>query len=280
MSYEWADKIAQKLISQGSMQKGICLVLGAADSGKTTLVAALVKHAVSTGPVGIIDADIGQSHIGPPAMVGWSVIKKPDVNFDRFAVGGISFVGDITPAGHLLQLTTAITQGIDCLAKETDMIVIDTPGFIIGQAASVLWWTIQRMVQPNLVLAVQRTDELNDILAGLKRFDFKLELVRCPSEIEIKSPQERRKYRQRQFSTYFQNSCIHKICLRNITIQTGWDPHRDDLVGRLVSLRNGRGIDMAIGLIEQWQNDKGIVLIRAPDIDINRVCCLVSGMFR
>jgi len=100
MSQDWADKIAQRLLGRGLIQTGICLILGASDTGKTTLAAALAKCAASRGPVGIIDADIGQSHIGPPATVGWAVVDNPQINFSEPAVGGISFVGDITPVGH------------------------------------------------------------------------------------------------------------------------------------------------------------------------------------
>ena len=83
MSQDWADKIAEQILSQGLIQTGVCLILGAADTGKTTLAAALAKHAASSQPVGIIDADIGQSHIGPPATVGWALVKNPEIDFSQ-----------------------------------------------------------------------------------------------------------------------------------------------------------------------------------------------------
>lgn len=48
------------------------LVLGAADSGKTSLVEALARTECRAGkPVCVIDSDVGQSHIGPPTTVAW-----------------------------------------------------------------------------------------------------------------------------------------------------------------------------------------------------------------
>src|SRR3989304_3571970 len=119
MSPDWADKTAQQLLSKNLIKKGICLILGASDTGKTPLAAALTKHSVSNQPVGVIDADIGQSHIGPPTTVGWVLVDNPQVDFSKLTASGISFVGDITPIGHLLQLTAAITQCVQQVSKLT-----------------------------------------------------------------------------------------------------------------------------------------------------------------
>jgi len=297
MSQDWADKIAQQLLSRGLIQTGICLILGAADTGKTTLAAALAKCAASRGPVGIIDADIGQSHIGPPTTVGWALVDSPEVNFrvktslfsqtsgtfascygfSQLTVGGISFVGDVTPVGHLLQLTAAIVQCVRQVSKAAKLTIIDTPGFIRGPAATALWWTVQRILQPQLILAVQRNKELSDGLAGLQFQDLGLELIKSAPQIPVKSPRARRSYRQNQFSKYFRDSCLYNISLSDIAVQTGRNLSRESLVSRLVGLRDKKGTDIAIGVITDWQNEKDIVIIRAPKINIQQIQCLVIG---
>ena len=277
MSQNWANKIAQQLLSRGLIQTGTCLILGAADTGKTTLAATLTKHAASSRPVGIIDADIGQSHIGPPTTVGWAVVDNPQIDFSQLAAGGISFVGDVTPVGHLLQLTAAITQCVQQASKVAELIIVDTPGFIRGPAASALWWTVQRILKLKLILAVQRSDELSDILAGLRSAELQLELVKSPSQIPTKSPQDRQSYRQSQFNKYFRDSCLYNISLRDVAIQPGRNLSRESLVHRLVALRDGKGRDTAIGLITDWQDDRGIVVVRAPQLDIQQIRCLVIG---
>lgn len=277
MSQDWAEKIAQQILSRGLIKTGICLILGAADTGKTALAAALAKHAASSRPVGIIDADIGQSHIGPPTTVGWALVDNPQVDFSKLSVGGISFVGDVTPVGHLLQLTAAITQCVQQTSKVAELIIIDTPGLVSGPAASALWWTVQRILQPNLILAVRRNDELSDILAGLQSLEVQIELMGSPPQIPIKSPQARRRYRQSQFSKYFQGSCLYNISLSKVAVQARRNLNRSSLVRRLVALRNGVGQDIAIGLITDWQDDRDIAVVRAPQLDIQRIRCLVIG---
>jgi polynucleotide 5'-hydroxyl-kinase GRC3/NOL9 len=277
MSLGWADEIAQEFLSQGLLKTGVCLILGGTDTGKTSLAAALAKRAASTERIGIIDADIGQSHIGPPATVGWAIVDGPEVDVTSVAPAGISFVGDVTPVGHLLQLTAAITGCTAEVSKAAKLIIIDTPGFINGSAAKALWWTVQRILQPELILAVENEDELSDIIAGLRSFEIRVERIKSPAEIAKKSPESRRNYRRRQFRKYFENSCVYNIRLSEVAVQPGRDSNQKSFVHRLVGLRDAKGRDIAMGLIADWQEEKDIAVIRAPEIDIQQVRCLVIG---
>ena len=284
MSLDWAENTAQQFLSKNLIQKGICLILGASDTGKTTLAEALAKHLAKHQPVGIIDADIGQSHIGIPTTVGWGIVDKPQVDFSQLAVGGISFVGDITPVGHLLQLTAAIVQCFQQISKLTGLIIIDTPGFIHGPTAAALWWTVERILQPELILAVQRNDELQCILGGLQSLGHKLERIECPPQMPTKSPQERQKYRQNQFNKYFRESSLYNINLSGVAVQRSRNLsslqdalRRNSLINRLVALRDGKGVDITIGQVKDWQCDKGVAVVRTPQIDIRQIRCVVIG---
>jgi polynucleotide 5'-hydroxyl-kinase GRC3/NOL9 len=218
LSPDWAEQVTRKLINDRLLKPGICLVLGASDTGKTSLVTSLTKLAASNQPVAVVDADVGQSHIGPPTTVGWAVIQPGQANFTDLSdlpVGGISFVGDVTPARHLLQLTAAIAQCVSRASQTAKFIIIDTPGFILGSAAEALWWQVQRIIKPNLVLAVQRNDEIGHILSGMRRLDLKIESVQCPPQMPLKQPPDRRDYRQAQFEKYFKESRLYEISLRH-----------------------------------------------------------------
>jgi len=277
MSEDWADKIAERLLSRGLMQTGICLILGAVDTGKTTLTAALSSRLAQNHSVGIIDADIGQSHIGPPATVGWAIADQSQMDFSQLAIGGISFVGDIAPTGHLLQSTAAIIQCVRQSSKLAKVIIIDTPGFIYGPAASALWWTMQRILEPELILAIERNNELSDILGSLQYHNSKLERIKCPPQLPTKSPQERRKYRQNQWSKYFRHSCLYNIKLSDIAVQISRNSSSKNLLNRLTALNDGNGKVLSIGLITDWQLDNEIIEVRSPQIDIQKIRCLVVG---
>jgi polynucleotide 5'-hydroxyl-kinase GRC3/NOL9 len=272
MSPDWAKSTAERILSRRFIQSGTCLLLGAADTGKTSLIKAMVEKIAVKQSVGIVDADIGQSHIGPPTTVGWAVVETPEVDFVKLEPRGISFVGDVTPSGHLLQLTAAIVQCVGQAAEICKLILIDTPGFIRGPAACALWWTVQRILQPQVIIAVQRNNELSDILAGLKTFSFQLELIEVPEEIPLKLMQERQNYRQEKFREYFRNAETFNIDLDKVAIQT---IGHGDIVGKLVGLRNSGGNDLAVGVVlEQKEN---IVVIKASPVNIEQVRCVVVG---
>ncbi len=291
MSTDQADQTQEKFIDRGLPRSGICLILGGVDTGKTTLATAIAGRLAAGGPVGVIDADVGQSHIGPPAAVGWAVVEKSEVVVGATLCGcpgqahgpapttprGISFVGDVTPVGHLLQFAEALTQCVGRLSGITGHIIIDTPGFIAGPAATALWWTVQRILQPKLIVAVQRDNELGDILAGLRNLDSQIELLKPHPGIPAKSAQARRNHRQSQFRKYFQDSRLHTLTLSKTTIQTTRTASSDSLLHRLIALRNGEGIDEALGIIEDWQPDADRVAVRAPLPDIAQIRCLAVG---
>ncbi len=275
MSLEWAESTAGRILNGRFIKSGICLFLGAADTGKTSLIKEKAEKLAGRQPVGIVDADIGQSHIGPPATVGWAVAERIEFDFSKVEAQGISFVGDITPSGHLLQLTAGIVQCVERASKISKLILIDTPGFIRGPAACALWWTIQRILQPQVIIAAQRDNELNDILAGLKLPDFRLELIEVPEEIPLKSMQERQNYRQEKFREYFRKADIFNIDLDKVAIQkSGYDGY-GDIVGRLVGLRNSGGNDLVIGAVSKRKEN--IMAIKAPPINIEQVRCIVVG---
>ena len=276
MSPDWADTTAQQLVSRGLVPAGICLLLGGIDTGKTSLAVALAKRLAKNQPVGFIDVDIGQSHIGPPTTVGWTVVDSPQADILQLPTLGLSFVGHVTPVGHLLQLTAGMVQGVQQLSKVAKVIIIDTPGFIAGPAAAALWWTVQQIVNPGSILAVQRSGELMHILDGVRFFDCHLEEIACPSNIPMKSPQQRKKYRQKRFSEYFRRSCTYDVKLSDATVQSRRG-QREDLTARAVGLRDGKGNDLAIGMIDSVQAGGAAVTIRAPQLDIRQVCCLVIG---
>jgi polynucleotide 5'-hydroxyl-kinase GRC3/NOL9 len=92
---------------------GVVLLLGGIDTGKTTFGIELLRRATGAGiPAGIVDADIGQSTVGPPTTVGLKLgagmeqVTRETVR----AADGLGFVGSITPRGHLLGLVTATAK--------------------------------------------------------------------------------------------------------------------------------------------------------------------------
>ena len=86
---------------QNILESRIAIVIGKIDTGKSTLI----KMISDIIDVSIVDADIGQSDIGPPAVV--SLGEK--INGQYRMIDGY-FCGSTTPAGHFLQLMAGIVR--------------------------------------------------------------------------------------------------------------------------------------------------------------------------
>ena len=300
------EPIAQKVLAGACGRNVTCLILGATDTGKTTFAMTLARRLTAARSVAVVDADVGQSHIGPPGTVAWALVENRHTDLcedirlssvEALAVRGMGFVGDITPSRHLLQLTAAIAKCCQQACESADVTIVDTPGFVRGPAACALWWTVQQILQPGFILALQRENELSEILAGLppclaaasfceaKRrgaaglgtLSGRIELIKAPSEIPVKSPQKRQSYRRSRFEAYFADSRLYNIQPGEIAMQICGSRRPASLAHRLVSLRDGQGCELAIGVIVNYDAGGKVVSVRAPKIDATRIRCLVVG---
>jgi polynucleotide 5'-hydroxyl-kinase GRC3/NOL9 len=290
MSESWADVVADRIVGTSPLGTGKLLLLGAADTGKTTLLDVLVSRLARRQRVAVVDADVGQSHIGPPTTVGWMVFDGKDGPAapsweirgippeGGSATGGIAFVGDVTPVGHLLQLLAALALCVEQAAQAARVVLIDTPGLVAGGAACSLWWTVQRLLRPERIVALQREHELAELLVGLQAGLSAIERIEVPAQLQRKSPEARQVHRSRLFEEYFRNATAHTLDVRDRAVRFPQRMRPEDVVGRVVGLTDAAGWDLAIGVVERWRSTK--ITIRAPQLDVQRVRCLTIGAAR
>src|SRR4030042_3482200 len=128
---EWHD-----LMNVLKEEKGISILLGATDTGKSTLANFLTFNLCKRGlKVALVDADIGQSFLGPPATIGFSVFKSdPDWEL-LLSPPEIFFVGSTTPEGHFLIHLKGVKRMVEkAPSYGAEVVILDTTGFILGEA--------------------------------------------------------------------------------------------------------------------------------------------------
>ncbi len=92
---EW-ERAAEAVLAR----PGVVMLLGASDSGKTTLGRILAEKLTAAGrTVGLVDGDVGQSSIGPPTTVGLAILP-PDHRFPVSPVPRFSDSIDSTVLYH------------------------------------------------------------------------------------------------------------------------------------------------------------------------------------
>ncbi len=163
------------------------LFLGGTDVGKTTLIRSL--HEQVGGQ--IVDGDLGQSWIGPPSIVSLGTPSRMQTAY---------FVGDVSPRGNLLQVTT----GIALMAQRAERpCLIDSDGYIADGAALAYKTELINLIQPNLLVLMQRREELEYYkLYAQKRITVVDLHVDHRSE---KTREERIRAREMGFRDYFRS---------------------------------------------------------------------------
>jgi polynucleotide 5'-hydroxyl-kinase GRC3/NOL9 len=178
------------------------MVIGAPDTGKTTFATFLVNQAVEKGKsVAVIDSDIGQSDIGPPSTIGLACVQQAvgvmsDLPADEFYFIGTTSVQDV--CDMVLGLQYLVKK-----ARETaDIVVIDTCGYVLGDKGRKLKLLKLQAVNPDVVVALQRTTELHPIVRNwggtLVEVDVPKEVRRVPRHI-------RKEIRESRWRTAFKD---------------------------------------------------------------------------
>ncbi|MFW6130151.1 MAG: Clp1/GlmU family protein [Atribacterota bacterium] len=246
--------ISQELIERILDTKGIIMIIGQSDTGKTYLAKYLLKKSVEKGIVtGFVDSDIGQSTIGPPATIGMKIIKNrfPE-NIEKTKPQYMRFVGSTSPVGHLLQTLTGVKKMVDQASKsKTELIVVDTTGLVKGGIGRELKYNKIELISPNYLIALEKKKELEHII---KLFKYKKNLMMYrtkPSEkVEIKNNKNREKNRENKFKSYFKNSNTKYLGLNSYGVH-----------GNTIRMEKNKLKNILIALCDSSQNvvDLGII---------------------
>ena len=195
----------------------IVLVIGATDVGKSTFCRFLIEQGVTAGlRVGFVDADVGQSQIGPPTTIGLQVFAPNDSTVSLEEIEGtpdaLYFVGWTSPERHLLQCVAGTRLMVDAALKTgADFIVVDTTGYIEGDTAVVLKQHKIELVKPTHLICLHRSRELEAIVAPFEGNDT-IQTHRLSPHRSVRSKSEdfRRKYRESSFERYF-SDCVQEM---------------------------------------------------------------------
>ncbi len=264
-------------------ERGTAIIIGSTDTGKTSLVKFLIFNLCEQGlKVGLIDADIGQSFLGPPATIGFSLFKSdPDWQL-LLSPPEIFFVGSMTPEGHFpIFLGGVKTMLYKAALMAPDVILVDTTGFVLGDMARDLKIKKIDLISPRLILALQRSDELEPILEHY-RDNPRLRIFRLPLSDQVKprSMEERKKYRDDKFQEYFKHSAIRELSVEKLSIEGEVHDPNGEIIptewalrinGLLIGLKSPKGETLALALIRNFIEDRKILRVLSPLIEIENV---------
>src|SRR5436190_22922974 len=135
----------------------VTVVIGASDAGKTTLVAQLAGElAARGGPVAVVDADVGQSEIGPPTTVGLGRVTGRLERLSEATLIALQFVGISSPARDIRGVVDATRRMTErAQAEGLTRVLVDTSGLVAGWPGRLLKDRKIDAVAPDLLLVLE-----------------------------------------------------------------------------------------------------------------------------
>lgn len=209
------------------------LVLGGVDSGKTSFCTFLVNEAVKNKlNVGIIDADLGQSDVGPPSTIGFSFVVEPVTDLFEVDAQRAFFVGSTSPSTAMSKIIDGLTRLKEmALIRSVDFLVINTDGWIDGSQASDYKVRLAETVNSSIIVGLQKDNELDPILDSLSGEQYLV--VDSPQLIQPRSREKRKLLPELSYKKYLKGAKVQSFSL-------SWVKLKESLLGAGAPLHRSR----------------------------------------
>lgn len=271
-------------------EPGVVLLLGAPDTGKSTLAVWLVNAGLEAGRrVAVVDADVGQSDIGPPGTVGLGFPRASVERLAQIPARALAFVGATSPAGqvapHLVATSAMVAKA---RAEGAELVVVDTTGVGSGLWGRTLKELKIEATAPAWVVALEREAELTPLLRGLRgRLLPRVARLPASGRARERSREERRAIRQKLLGRYLEQAAPLELSLNTVGFaRSFW---QGDLAGEVpaeefrhlwVGLGDARGEVLAAGTILEISYQAGILRVLTPWREAEAVRTVILGSLR
>ena len=257
----------EQLVDRAARHAHTVLFLGGMDAGKSTLARATAAFALRVRrTVAYIDADVAQKTIGPPTTVGMKHIRKPDdLTLEALShADALGFVGSTFPQDDLVALIGALQRLRDRARTEgADLLIVDTGGDVSGIGGELLKYYMVDVLEPDLVVGLQRGEELEPIFGIVDRF-FSIETMRAPvhPDVVLTSVEERMTAHEKAMARYFEAGQQQRFRIKPTVFVPTLPPlyELQALDRLLVGLSDGHGGFIGLGLLGFVPEDAGLRL--------------------
>ena len=193
-------------------------VMGDVDVGKTFLTTYLGNELLEQGSkVAAIDTDVGQSDIGPPSTIGMGLFERPVALLQEIQTRAMYFVGSMSPSGHMLEFVVGMKKLLEKGLRQADVVIVNTPGWISGGPGRALQLSALELLEPDLVVAIQRERELEHLLTCLPA--EKVRRVSASKWVRPRSHDERSSLRSMVLGKYFEGAGRLSLDLRKVRLE-------------------------------------------------------------
>jgi polynucleotide 5'-hydroxyl-kinase GRC3/NOL9 len=221
------------------------LVIGGAAVGKSSFCRYLMETLLARSvEVAFVDADIGQSNLGPPATVALGYPVSP-IDFSAVPPAAYYFVGSTGPIGRFLPLVIGTAK----LAHEAraTFVIIDTTG-LVHESGRVLKNYKIEAVRPDVIVTLERRNEL----APIRMTNQHVPIIKIePSrKAHGKDDYEKFEVRRQSYARHFFRATLLQLLLESLIFQR-------------TLLFTGKPIEIDSAIYAE-QSSEGILVVGAP----------------
>jgi polynucleotide 5'-hydroxyl-kinase GRC3/NOL9 len=210
----------------------IVMIVGGIDSGKTSFSAYLANKALKMKrTVAMIDADLGQSDVGPPSTIGSCRITKPIRDPFEISAENVCFIGVTSPGGAVPKVIDGIAKVKEKVMKRgASLLIVNTDGWIDGEDAIRYKVALAKQVKPDIVVAIQEKNELTFLLGAL--IETQNLAIESSPAVRKRDREERRLLRELSYKKYLKGATVESfplswIRISGVTFGTGAKPSRE-----------------------------------------------------
>ncbi len=197
-----------------AVRTGTVLVVGAGDTGKSTFARWLIGRLLAENlKVQLIDCDLGQKTVGPPAAV---TLGDAQAIGDRTGLSlcDLHFVGRTHPIG----VAGAVLAGLARLraAATAGLVIIDTCGLVAGAGVALKQAKLD-LIAPDVLCAIERGDELAPLLEANRH--RRIVRLRPAGQVRPKSASDRRAARAAAFAAHLRTGRPVTLAVDGVAFQ-------------------------------------------------------------
>jgi polynucleotide 5'-hydroxyl-kinase GRC3/NOL9 len=207
-------ELVDALVSRG---KGTIMFMGDVDSGKTTTVTFVANELVEKGyRVAIVDSDVGQKSILPPATVSLGFVESQVRHLSQVNPVAHYFVGITTPSEYMGETVIGVKRLVEIGRRTADFVLIDTTGFIRGRGFELKRLKVEAVL-PDLVVFIEKAKEMEKLKRAVSGLTEVVTLKASPS-VRPYSHNERGEIRRAKWRSYFEGSKLVEVDVSTIPV--------------------------------------------------------------
>ena len=247
-----------------SSLSGVILVVGAPDTGKSTFARYLYCRLYEYHErVAFVDGDMGQATLGPPTTMTLALGEPGDETFPPTGPRFRTFVGDVSPRRHMLPTLVGAHKLVrKAREAKTTAIVFDTTGLVDpAQGGGELKRAKVDLLQPTVVVGIQRGNELEHLLVPLRR-SRRTRVIDLPAPRTARRREVpvRQEHRATRFRRYFEGAHTLEIMWQHLAVF----PTPAFKLHRLLALEDGEGFVLALGIITASDPARNTITLYTP----------------